>query len=165
MPSWSNGIVIAVVSWLLHHRSTEKAKRRLDAVVFRPRLATRMAFYLGLPFYITGAVGALFEIPGNRQWGIFAGFLGFVAVTLFCWPGNIIVDSRGVRQIWLGMCKRRIEWSQIKSAAYLEGDNYVVIKSADGRALRTSSVHIDPEGLVNELKWHVRVDVSKVRYV
>jgi hypothetical protein len=90
--------------------------------------------------------------------------LGFAAVTLFCWPGNIIVDSRGVRQIWLGMCRRRIEWSEIKSAAYLEADNYVVIKTANGGSLRTSLVHIDPERLVNELGKHVRVDVSKVRH-
>jgi hypothetical protein len=165
MSAWSKAIVVALVMSILRHRSTERAERRSDQVIFRPRLAVRVIFFVGIPFCVFGSLSALFEIPGDRQWGVSAGFLGFIVFNLVCWPGKIVVDSRGVRQIWLGISRQRVEWSQIKSAAYLEADNYVVIKTAEGRGLRTSSVHIDPEGLVNELKKHIRVDISRVKYV
>jgi hypothetical protein len=165
MSAWSNGIAIAIVSYVLHHRSTEKAKRKADQVIFIPRLAARIAFYAGTPFFLVAAVTTLFEIPGDHQWGISLGFVGFAVLSLYCWPGIIIVDSTGVRQVWIAICRRRMAWAEIKTAAYIESDNYVVLKTADGKTLRTSFLHTDPQTLVNEITKHVRVDISKVKYV
>jgi hypothetical protein len=163
MPAWTRGIAIAVVSYVLHHRTTEKVKQYGDQFIFVPRLAARILVYGVTPLYIVASISALFEIPGDRQWGVFLLFVGLAALNLYIWPGIIIVDSSGVRRVWFGLYLTKMAWIEIKTASFLEFDNYVVLRTADGRTLKTSFLHVDPYALVDVIRKHIRVDISKVR--
>jgi hypothetical protein len=165
MSAWTNGIVVAIVSYILHHRSTEKAKRKGDEVIFRPRLVARIVYFAGTPFFTLASVAALFDVPGDRQWFVSMVFVVFAVLGLYSWPGIIIVDKVGVRRVWLGIHREEMSWTEIRTAVYIQSESCVVLKAADGQALRTSFLHVDPQALINELSKHVRVDVSEVRYV
>ena len=141
--------------WLTASANRARARHSGGTTIYRLTLAGRLI--IDAAILLMAGLAALVLYHGE-DWRIALLLGGFVALCVFAYPGDVIVEaSTGVRtRRWYGAAVK-IAWRDVADLKGSDQLGQVTLVSVSGRRIVHTSLHADGPGFRREIQRHARL--------
>lgn len=151
-PSITTIIVsVAAIHWFVFESIWTKSRIKDGYRVFSASWGLKILFFVGIPFFLYGAIVNFFENPHERWVSII--LLTFAILGVLFVPTTILLSRERVVSVrWFGLRRIELNWNDVDAIYSDPEKRSIIIEDKNQRRIVHTMLNVNHEGFLDELR-------------